>query len=108
MTLQNKRDSQDGPPRAADHKPTAASPSPADFRVKARDFADEALEVIVEAMRSDNPKVAVPCAQEILNRVYDKPEQAHKMEGEGLGLTVIVVEDSAAEAPEEKTGAGKP
>ena len=65
----------------------------AEIRQLAQESGLEAFNRVVELTRSKEERVALAACQEILNRAYGKPEQAHKVEGNGLGPTVIVVKD---------------
>jgi hypothetical protein len=47
-----------------------------DIRALAKSHGKEAFQKIVEMMRSDDPKVAFPAAQEVLNRGYGRPNQS--------------------------------
>jgi len=45
------------------------------IRQLAREYGPEAIQRLVEWMRSDNPKASVPAAQTLLDRGYGKPIQ---------------------------------
>ena len=66
-----------------------------ELRQLAREQAPEAFKKIAELMDSENERVALAACQEILNRAYGKPEQAHKLEGDGLKPVVVVVREGA-------------
>jgi len=63
-----------------------------DVRVLAKRYTQEALEKLVEWMRSDNPKASVAAAMAILDRAHGKPAQTVQVADEsGLPLGMAVV-----------------
>ena len=58
----------------------------------AKKFAKEAMDKLVEWMRSENPKASVQAAMSILDRAWGKPRQSVELtdpDGESLGLAVV-------------------
>ena len=53
----------------------------------------EAFSRVVELTQSKDERISLAACKEILGRAYGKPEQAHKLEGEGLGPTVVVIKE---------------
>ena len=61
------------------------------IRPLAKRYTKEALEKLVEWMRSDNPKASVAAALAILDRAYGRPVQAMQFQdtdGLPIGITV--------------------
>ena len=56
----------------------------------------DAAKKLVALLDDKDPNVALKAANSIIDRVHGKPEQSHKVEGEGLSQTVIVVKDRSA------------
>lgn len=54
-----------------------------------RDLARECFERIRELSRSKDERISLAACKEIMDRVYGKPEQAHRLEAEGAGVVVI-------------------
>lgn len=59
----------------------------------------EVFRRVIALTRSEDERVALAACQEVLNRAYGKPEQAHKVEAEGLGMTVVVIREGRAVDP---------
>ena len=53
----------------------------------------EAFQRVIELTQSKDERIALAACKEVLDRAYGRPEQAHKLEGEGLGKTVIVIKE---------------
>lgn len=64
------------------------------IRELAQAVGPDAFQRVIELTRSEDERVALAACQEVLNRAYGKPEQAHKLEGEGLGRIVVVIEEA--------------
>jgi len=61
------------------------------IRELAQQHGPEAFERIVDLSRSKDERISLVACQEILNRAYGKPEQAHKLEGlEGMRAVVLI------------------
>ena len=54
----------------------------------------EAAQKLVDLLKSKDENIVLKAANSILDRVHGKPEQAHKVEGDGLGRIVVVIEES--------------
>ena len=57
----------------------------------------KAAEKLVALLKSNDANVALKAANSILDRVYGKPETALKVEGQGLGPTVVVIRKGGAD-----------
>ncbi|MDL2227088.1 hypothetical protein LJB86_05485 [Deltaproteobacteria bacterium OttesenSCG-928-M10] len=87
-----------------------ASPNPggrprvvALVRELAQQHGEEALQKIIDLLQSDDERIVLAAAKEILDRAYGKPDQAHKIEGDGIGKTVVVIRDMS-QYPDEDDG----
>lgn len=63
----------------------------AKVRELAQQQGETAFQKVVDLMQSNDERIALAAAREILDRAYGKPEQAHKLEGDGAGPTVVVI-----------------
>lgn len=63
------------------------------IRELAQAVGPEVFQRVIALTRSEDERVALAACQEVLNRAYGKPEQAHKVEGLDMSKTVIVIKD---------------
>ena len=70
---------------------------PAEVRARLLYVTPEAVQTIIEIMRDKrvSAKVRLTAAQEILNRVYGRPVQAHDLSGGGDQIIKIIMDDGA-------------
>lgn len=91
MTKPENRDEQDRPigrfQKGVSGNPGGRPKESADVKDLARQHSSEAFSRILELMRSDNARVALAAAQEVMNRAWGKPE-AH-MHAKLDGLTFV-------------------
>lgn len=63
------------------------------IRELAQSYGPEAFQRVIELMQSEDERVALAAAREILDRAYGKPEMSHKVEGDAFSRTVVVIRD---------------
>jgi hypothetical protein len=75
-----------------------------EVKALARKYTQEALERLVEWMRSDNPKASVSACVAVLDRAWGRPAQAVTVQdpqGLPVGLTVVYARNADSRVPTE-------
>jgi len=75
-----------------------------EIKALAKKYTQEALERLVEWMRSDNPKASVSACVAVLDRAWGKPAQAVSIQdsdGLPVGLTVVYARNDTGRVPAE-------
>lgn len=68
-------------------RPSAPSASAAD-----QELARECFERIRELSQSKDERISLAACKEIMDRVHGKAEQAHRLDGDGAGVVLVIRE----------------